>query len=276
VDLAYQTYRACRIAAVLGLVGSVLIMLAFTRYATPALRASEYAGLAVNGGLLLWTAIHRRPPRVRAGNAIFLLSLLPAVAICWFVDEARAAEGLRWVPYEPTKLSALAMGLVAPPAWWVGGAAVLLFIGSGLVHHVVLSSAIRSLMASVEPWGLIAYGAFALVMVVFRYRRNALQVQLERERADRLAVEKVADVALALRDLANTPTQTIELIRHQLANHDARTAELAQHMHRALEQLLRLSDLLSRYAEAVSWNKRPASFDGATEASSLLNRQPRH
>jgi len=276
VDLAYQTYRACRVAAVLGLVGTVLIMLAFWHYSTPALRIAEYAALVVNGGLLLATAVHRRPPRVRFGNAIFLLSLLPALAVVWFVDDARAAEGLRWVPYEPTKLSALAMGLVAPPTLWVGTGAVMLFIGSGLVHHVMLSSAIRALMVSVEPWGLIAYGAFALVMVAFRYRRNALQAELERERADRLAVEKVADVALALRDLANTPTQTIELIRHQLATHDARTAELAQHMHRALDQLLRLSDLLSRYAQAVSWNKRFTSFDGATEASSLLNRQLKH
>jgi hypothetical protein len=275
VDLAHQTYRACRMAAVLGLLGTAIIMLAFAHYPSTGLRYAEYAGLLVNTGLLLGTALHPRPPRHGVGNVIFLLSLLPALVIVWLVDEGRAAEGLRWVPYEPTKLSALAMGLVAPPAWWVGASAVLLFIGSGLLHHVVLSQQIRSRMVSVEPWGLIAYGVFALVMLAFRYHRNSLQAELERERAERLAVEKVADVALALRDLANTPTQTIELIRHQLATQDERTAALAEHLRRALDQLLRLSALLSRYAQAVSWKKRLTSFDSATEASSLLNRHQR-
>jgi hypothetical protein len=152
----------------------------------------------------------------------------------------------------------------------------MLFIGSGLAHHVILSDAIRSRMASIEPWGLIAYGVFALVVVGVRNRGHSLERELERERTDRLALEKVADVALALRDLANTPAQTMELIRHELAAHDARTAILAEHMHHALDQLVRLGELLSRYAQAVTWSQRVTSFDGTTEAASLLDRRAPH
>jgi hypothetical protein len=276
VDLAYQTYRACWVAAVLGVVGTVIGMLAFSHVHAAGLREVQVLDLAVCFGLMLGMAIHRRPPRVAVGNLLFLLCLVPTVAMVWLIDEGRASEGLRWVPYEPTKLSAVSLALMAPPTLWVGAAAILMFIGSGLLHHLVLSETIRSRMASVEPWGLVAYGAFSLVLLFFQHRRHLLALELERERAERLALEKVADVALALRDLANTPTQTIELIRHELTHHDARTAVLAGHMRRALDQLMRLSDLLSRYAQAVTWNKRPPSFDAGTEAASLLNRRPEH
>jgi hypothetical protein len=260
-------------SAVLGVVGTVLLMLAFPNLNAPHLRLSESLVLAVSASILLLAVLRRRPPRLAAGNALFLASLVPTVALVWLIDDGRAAEGLRWVPYEPTKLSALTLALLAPPSLWVGAIAILMFVGSGLAHHLVLSDAIRARMASAEPWALISYGVFALVLLGFRYRRRELQAELEHERADRLALERVADVALALRDLANTPVQTIELIRHELSAHDERTAVLAGHMHNALDQLSRLSSLLSRYAQAVSWNTRSASFDGATEAASLLDRR---
>lgn len=275
MDLAYQTYRACWVAAVLGVVGTVIGMLSFPHIHAPGLREVQLLDLTACFGLMLGMAIHRRPPRVAVGNLLFLLCLVPTGAMVWLIDEGRAMEGLRWVPYEPTKLSAVSLALMAPPTWWVGVVAILMFIGSGLVHQIVLSEVIRSRMASAEPWGLIAYGVFALVLLFFQHRRHVLQRELEHERTERLALEKVADVALALRDLANTPTQTIELIRHELARHDERTAVLAGHMRRALDQLVRLSDLLARYAQAVTWTKRPTSFDAGTEAAALL-RQPDH
>jgi hypothetical protein len=258
-------------SAVLGVVGTALLMLAFPHLNQPALRLMQVLVLTVSVSILLLAVLRRRPLRLAAGNALFLASLVPTVALVWLVDDGRAAEGLRWVPFEPTKLSALTLALLAPPSLWVGAVAILMFVGSGLAHNVVLSGAIRARMASAEPWALISYGVFALVLLGFRSRGRTLQAALEREHADRLALERVADVALALRDLANTPAQTMELIRHELSTHDARTAVLARHMRNALGQLARLSDLLSRYAQAVSWNKRGLSFDGATQAASLLD-----
>jgi hypothetical protein len=260
-------------AAVVGVVGTVIGLLAFSHTRAPGLHGTQLFNLAFQSALVLAMIVHRRPPRVAAGNAIFLLSLVPTAVMVWLIDTGRAAEGLRWVPYEPTKLSAVYLALIAPPTLWVGATAILMFIGSGFAHHVVLGDAIRGRMASVEPWGLIAYGAFALVLLLFQHRRHVLQLELEHERSERLALEKIADVALALRDLANTPTQTIELIRHELSRHDERTAVLAQHMRRSLDQLVRLSELLSRYAHAVTWTRRPTSFDAATEAASLLDRR---
>ena len=94
--------------------------------------------------------------------------------------------------------------------------AILLFVGSALLHHVMLADALRARMSAGEPFGIIAYGVFALVVLGFKQRAYALRGELEHERSEKLALERVARVSLALRDLANTPVQTLELVRQRL------------------------------------------------------------
>jgi hypothetical protein len=135
-----------------------------------------------------------------------------------------------------------------------------------LVHHTLLDPVVRSRMAEGEPFGIIAYAVFAFVVLGFKQRSYALNEELEHARADRMVLERVARVAMALRDLANTPLQTLELVRQNLRSGRARAEDQAALMARALERLRRLNDILVPYQTALKLDERSPGFEGEIAA----------
>jgi GAF domain-containing protein len=106
-----------------------------------------------------------------------------------------------------------------------------------------------------------------------RYREADLQ--LARELADRAAVaidnarltqaesqalERLARVALAIRDMANTPLQTLTLSL-ALLGPQKEQREIVFRMERALDRLKELDDALSRYASQIRWKEQDVAFD---------------
>jgi hypothetical protein len=260
VDDALEAHRAAVISALLGVVGTVMGVAGFWRVSGPALRTVQALGILLGGSVYLW--LHARGPAFsrRQSNALFLIVLVPTVVMTWLADDARAAHHQSWVPYEPNKLSALTLALIAPPGWSTGIAGILLFVGSALIHHLTWSDAVRPRISAGEPFGIIAYGVFALVVLGFKQRGNRLRAELERARAEKVALERLARVSIALRDLANTPVQTLELVRRRLLCADPQLGLQTERMGRALERLHRLNDILAPNQSAVVWNE-----DGPTQ-----------
>jgi hypothetical protein len=253
MDDAAEAHRAAVVAALLGVVGTGISVPGFWSISGPTLRAVQAAGILTSSGAL-WALHSRLFPRSRSiSNLLFVLVLLPTVVMAWMVDDARAAHSATWVPYEPNKLSALTLAIIAPPGWPIGVISILLFVGSAILHHLMLADAIRARMSAGEPFGIIAYGVFALVILGFKQRGYTLRGELEHARAEKVALERVARVSMALRDLANTPVQTLELVRQRLLTDDPQIAVQTERMGRALERLQRLNDILGPYESAVVW-----------------------
>jgi hypothetical protein len=253
-DDAGEAHRAAVVAALLGVLGTSMGVIGFWRISGPTLRVVQAFGILLSGSVFLWLRAEGLAFSRRQSDLLFLLVLTPTVVMTWLIDDARAAASPHWVPYEPSKLSALTLAIIAPPGWTIGLVGIVLFIGSALMHHALLPDAIRARMSSGEPFGTLAYGAFALVLLGFRQRSYLMRGELERARAEKVSLERVARVAMALRDLANTPVQTLELVLQRLR---ARTPDLelqTVRMGRALERLRRLNDILGPYESAVVWD----------------------
>jgi hypothetical protein len=269
MDDAAEAHRAAVVSALLGVLGSAIGIAGFWRVSGLWLRSVQSLAFLINGGALWWLYA-RLPPFSRPrSNAIFLLVLVPTAVMTWMIDDARAAHSTCWVPYEPNKLSALTLAIIAPPGWRIGMVAIMLFIGSALVHHLMLAEAIRARMSAGEPFGVIAYGVFALVILGFKQRGYTLRDELEHARAEKVALERVARLSMALRDLANTPVQTLELVRQRLLSIDPRLRIQTERMGRALERLRRLNDILAPYQSAVVWDGEMTSVEreiGRTKA----------
>ncbi len=254
MDDAAEAHRAAVIAALLGVLGTSLGVVGFWPLSGLWLRLVQLAGILINGSVL-WALYARLPPYSRTrSNAAFLLVLVPTAVMAWMVDDARSLQSAHWVPYEPSKLSALTLAIIAPPGWPIGMVAILMFVGSALVHHLLLADAFRTRMAAGEPFGIIAYGLFALVVLAFKQHSYSLRGELEHARSEKLALERVARVSMALRDLANTPVQTLELVRQKLLTDDPQLDVQTERMGRALERLRRLNDILAPYQSAVVWD----------------------
>jgi hypothetical protein len=273
MDDAAEAHRAAVIAALLGVVGTVMGVIGFWHVSGPALRAVQAGGMLVNG-TILFTLRGRHPPYSRAqSNALFLLLLVPTVVMAWMVDAARAAHGVHWVPYEPAKLSVLTLAVIAPPGWATGAAAIAMFVGSSLLHHALLGDVVRARMSAGEPFAIIAYGVFALVLLGFKQRSYALRSELQQARSEKVAIERVARVAMALRDLANTPLQTLELVRQQLLAADPQCRTHTDRIGRALDRLRRLNDLLGPYQAAVTWDDEGRALEREIRTVSRASRR---
>jgi hypothetical protein len=261
MDDAAEAHRAAVVSALLGVLGSAIGMVGFWRISGLWLRSVQSLAFLINGGALWWLYA-RLPPFSRSrSNAIFLLVLVPTAVMTWMIDDARAAHSAYWVPYEPNKLSALTLAIIAPPGWRIGMVAILLFIGSALLHHLMLAEVLRARMSAGEPFGVIAYGVFALVILGFKQRGYTLRDELEQARAEKVALERVARLSMALRDLANTPVQTLELVRQRLLSVDPQLRIQTERMGRALERLRRLNDILAPYQSAVVWDGELTSVE---------------
>jgi len=260
MDDAAEARRAAVISALLGIVGTAMSVAGFWRISGPALRAVQAIGILLSGSVYFWLRSRDLAFSRRQSEILFLVVLLPTVVMTWLVDDARAAHHQSWVPYEPNKLSALTLAIIAPPGWWSGIVGILMFVGSALVHHFTWSDAVRPLISAGEPFGIIAYGAFALVVLGFKQRGNTLRAELEHARAEKVTLQRLARVSMTLRDLANTPVQTLELVRQRLLTDDPQLRLQTQRMGRALERLRRLNDVLAPYQSAVAWEE-----DGPTQ-----------
>jgi hypothetical protein len=260
MDDAAEAHRAAAVTALLGVLGTALGVIGFWRVSGPALRAMQCAGIVINGGALVALRAQRAPYSRTLSNAIFLFVLVPTV-IMTLLCEARASHSGAWVPYEPAKLSALTLAIIAPPGWSTGVIAILMFVASTVIHHFTWPDYLRDRISVGEPFGIIAYGVFALVLLGFRQRGHVMRAELERARSEKLAMEGVARVSIALRDLTNTPLQTLELVRRRLLSRDPQTSVQLERMDRALERLRRLNDVLAPYQAAVAWDHEGASAE---------------
>jgi hypothetical protein len=254
MDDAAEAHRAAVLAAVLGVLGTSLGVVGFWSISGWGLRGVQGAGILINAAAFVALRAGGLSQSRARSNALFLLVLVPTAVMAWMVDDARAAQSAHWVPYEPSKLSALTLAIIAPPGWPIGMVAILMFVGSALVHHLLLASVLTERMWAGEPFGIIAYGLFALVVLGFKQRSYTLRGELEHERSEKLSLERVARVSMALRDLANTPVQTLELVRQKLLTDDPQPGVQIERMGRALERLRRLNDILAPYQSAVVWD----------------------
>jgi hypothetical protein len=261
MDRASEAHRSAAICALIGVVGTAIGTVGYWPVSTIAVRLVQALGLLITGTALSILQTRRQPYSRALANALFLIVLLPTVAMIWMVDDAVAAHSNYWVPFEPSKLSVLTLAMIAPPGWATGLVGILLFVGSSLLHQLFFPSVLRAHEATSEPFGIIAYGTFSLLLLGFRQRGLAVREELARARAERLALERLARVAIALRDLANTPVQILELVRQELLIVAPELRVHTDRMRRALAQLRRLNEVLLPYEPTVTWDRSGHAFE---------------
>jgi hypothetical protein len=261
---ARRAHRTAAVVAVLGIFGTAVSFLGWRDVPAYPLRYFQYLELAVCGVVLVVLWVRRSSPSKRLGNALFLAVIIPVVCVDWVGDVERARKGGCFVPYGPKKLAALTVGALAPPGLVTGVSAIALLIGSALVHHQLFPAEVRQNMTAGEPWATVLYGGFALALLVYRLRARALREAMAWAEAERLALRRVSRLALSLRDLANTPIQTLELISRLLASEGPRSQVLRARMERSLKRLRRLNAILQRHQDVVPWEPGQESFDPET------------
>src|SRR5262245_3392861 len=138
---------------------------------------SSAVGLATV--LVLW--LRRRHASKRVGSVLFLVNTAAITVPLWVTTGYYAPGVANWAPFQAHKLGALAVGLLAPEAW-VGALGVAAFTGTALVRIATFEPAVQAHLPQGEPWVLLVFGLFGLVLLGYRLRgqvleRKAMQAQ---------------------------------------------------------------------------------------------------
>ncbi|MGZ6064372.1 MAG: hypothetical protein ACXWVM_18350 [Polyangiales bacterium] len=261
---AQRARRAAAVGTALAAAGTVLGLFTWWDLPTRALVPMGVVALVVDALVfaILWS--QRRSPSTSVASLLLLCSQVPFAILAWVADAGRAAQGVYWVPYEANKMAILAIALVAPPRLWVGLAAEALYLGTALVHDALFAPHVHQKMAAGEPWATLGYSVIGVVLLVFRLRGNATHDEVVRLRAEEALRKEAAGVFFAIRDLANTPLQTLEVSVQLLArNTDPDVVRVTGWIQRSVQRLRRLNQLLDTASVGANRHEGEASIDSA-------------
>ena len=221
-------------------------------------------------GLLIAT---RRRPSVALGNTVFLLNVAAVLTAFWFLDIAYVSSGRPWVPFQGHKLGMVTVGLLAPELW-VGLVSVGAYVVAALVQLGSLEAMAHGKLALGEPWATIVIGLFSGILLAYRMRQNSLVRDMARATAHLEATEQLAKVLLAVRDLANTPLQTIALASASIREVHPDIGRTLDRLDRSLDKLSALDHRLSGHDTNLHWTGREESLDAIALATNAA-RKPR-
>ena len=225
-------------------------------------------------GLMVFLLIRRQRATVRLGSAVFLINTVAAMVTLWITSGYWATSGRAWSPFQANKLGTLAVPMLAPQLG-VGLAAIAGFAATAVGKFYFLDPEIHRGFPVGEPWFVLIYALFGVVILVYRLRSIALEREMLRVQAEAAAAAQVARTFLRLRNYTNTPIQTIafttELLRAK--NHDlTRTLD---RLERAVHKLTEFSRALSIYEKVHKWGPGEESLEATIVDEQLFGSQPR-
>jgi hypothetical protein len=227
-----------------------------------------HAALAT--ALLTYLLVRRGQPATTAATVAFAAIATPLLLIFWVSEVEMARSGLLWAPLVGMKLSFLGIALLTPGPLWLGAGLIGALAAESVALWVTLDFASHpGAAAAGEPWVTVVFGLVAAVLLVWRDRHRHLIQEYTRARTEAVALERLAQQYLAMRDLANTPLQTLKLGLTLLERDSPDSAPLLARMRRAVEGLGQLTALLTRYEEHLRWS------GGDADSDALLHQAPR-
>jgi len=225
-------------------------------------------------GLMVFLLIRRQRATVRLGSAVFLINTVAAMVTLWITSGYWATSGRAWAPFQANKLGTLAVPMLAPQLG-VGLAAIAGFAATAVGKFYFLDPEIHRGFPVGEPWFVLIYALFGVVLLVYRLRSIALEREMLRVQAEATASAQVARTFLRLRNYTNTPIQTIafttELLRAK--NHDLKRT--LDRLERAVHKLTEFSRALSIYEKVHKWGPGEESLEATIVDEQLFGSQSR-
>src|SRR5262245_39603601 len=173
---------------------------------------------AVGGLTLIVLLAWRRAPR-RACFLFFSLDVASALVTALAGANTLARAGHEGQLFQAIQASLMVIAILSPSAR-LGGAWIAVFTLAPWILIYSWPETIRRSIPSLDLWFVPIYAVVAIALLVYRRRSLRVERALSDARAERLALERLARVTLAVRDLASTPLQTLTtglaLLRHNV------------------------------------------------------------
>jgi hypothetical protein len=260
---ALAAWRAAVAANLLTLAGAAAGFIAFPSPMSlrSPLTLVRFIQIVLSTAWLTMLGVQRRRPRLGPSLAAFGLSVLPQLVLVWVTGAAHEAEGHGWEPFLRQKVLFILFGVMGVRQYWVGLVMIAGFMVDVCLEYWVAGIRFSPHITPDEPWVTLAFGVGCGILAVARGRQMTHERRVVEAQRDNAGALRLAHVALAVRDLANTPLQTIELNLWML---ERRHEELdLAPIRRAVARLEQLQQILGEYEPPQQYSPADESFDAA-------------
>jgi hypothetical protein len=220
-------------------------------------RAPGWLVVSLVAALLFALVLVRRRS---VGSAAFVVAAGLSLMQEWSTNDVMAHSGVRFEPFIGFKLFALTMALLGPPSLVLGMGGIVVCAVLPVLEYALWLPDVRLNIPTPEPGTTLLYSALAAVLLLHRQAQMRTHREAVRAQAKTAALERMARKFLAVRDLTNSPLQSVEAtVGLLMARHPESRVPL-ERIARQLERLQGLSVVLSRY-EPREWTPGDGSFD---------------
>jgi hypothetical protein len=226
--------------------------------------ASALVGLVLVG----WLSARRRRASAAFCSVCFVVNTLSIAAALWLTNPTYAAHPRDWWPFQGSKLGCMAVALLAPELY-AGLISVAIYAGGALAQYWTFPPGIRGALAVGEPWATIAFAVFGAILLVQRRHHLTLELGIERARAEARSYERQARAFMAVRDLANTPLQTIRLCAAVIERRAPELRDLIRRIDGAVLKLRAMNEILDEH-DAARESGAPQPTDASLDSLALL------
>jgi hypothetical protein len=198
--------------------------------------------------------------RDRPGQLPFVVGSAVTLAMVWWTNDLLARLGVRCEPFIGYKLYALSVALMAPPSLWLGLGSILACALLPLAEYAGWPAAVRAEIPTPEPATTLLYAIASVGLLFHRRQQMRIHREVVRAQAKTASLELMARKFLAVRDLTNSPLQSVELTVALLKTRHPESQAQLERLERQLARLRQLSVVLSQY-EPQRWAPEDGSFD---------------
>jgi hypothetical protein len=248
-------WRATVVAVTLNLIGMPLELVILRQH--PGMPMWPPLASMAAAGVLLAILLARRQTCSRACiDAVFLLNLAAILATLLLIARYPGVDST-WKPFQEFELGMVSCAILAPELW-VG----LVGISAYALSSLFLLSTIDPHHAQSvgEPWATIGFVTFSAILLGYRLKQALLERKMLVERVRLEATARLANVLLAVRDLSNTPLQTIALAADLARTRHPDLAPIMDRIDRSIARMRDLDQTLRQHEHAVKWSDE-ASLD---------------
>lgn len=208
---------------------------------------------------LLWRRRHALTPT--ASRSILVLALLPLLALFWARAQAAETMALEWEPLLREKFLFFIVALLAPGPAWFGSILLVAVVGEATAEYCCGGIRPDQLFGH-EPWVTFTLAALAEFVILARALGRAQRNALIRRLTELSHQRRMAEMTLAVRDLANSPLQILAIQIPLLARTVEAAAPFIPPMTRAYDRLTALNAQLRKH-EVASNGTQQLAFDAA-------------
>lgn len=167
-----------------------------------------------------------------------------------------------WAPFQGHKLMVLAQALFAPPILYAGITGTVIIGFMALLQYFLFGYVQKERAVGGEPWITLVFAVFGIVLFLIRMRAAVLE--------DKQQKMKSLLRAFALKDLTNTPLQTIAMNAELLLTRHPEEAEPLMRIDRSVEKISTIGRLAD---ETVARSEKSIQGGLSFDAEKILRRR---